>query len=77
MSRKRLGLGLFALGALLAHTGTTLVFLLALVGLSLPFMSFSNAPRTDAEAAVFGGLVPTGAILMVAGGLVYRQEAGR
>ncbi len=77
MIRKRLGLGLFALGALFVHTITTLAFMLALVGLSLPFMPFFNAPRSDIEAAIFGSLVPSGAILMVVGGLVYKQEGAR
>jgi len=77
MLRKRVGLGLFALGALFVHTIVTLDFILSLVGLSLPYMPQTTTPGAEPEAVILACIVPVGAILMVAGGLVYKQEARR
>jgi hypothetical protein len=77
MIRKRLGLGLFALGTLFVHTIVTLAFVLSLAGLSLPFMPYSTASGAGPESVIFGCLVPSGVILMVTGGLVYKQEGMR
>ncbi len=77
MLRKRVGLGLFALGALFLHTIVTLDFILSLVGLSLPYMSQTTTSGAELEAVIPGCIVSFGAILMVAGGLVYKQEARR
>jgi hypothetical protein len=77
MLRKRVGLGLFALGALFVHTIVTLNFILAVVGLSLPYMPQTTTPGAEPGAVIPGYIVSVGAILMVAGGLVYKQEARR
>ena len=77
MLRKRVGLGLFALGVLFVHTIVTLDFILSLAGLSLPYMPQTSTPGAEPEVFILGYIVPAGAILMVAGGLVYTQEARR
>lgn len=77
MLRKRVGLGLFALGALFVHTIVTLDFILSVVGLSLPYMPQTATSGAAPEAIILGCVVPVGAALMVAGGLVYKQEARR
>ena len=77
MLRKRMGLVLFALGAVFVHTIITLDFVLSLAGLSLPYMPHTTAPGVEPEAVILGYIVPAGVILMVAGGLVYKQEVRR
>ncbi|MEW6141583.1 MAG: hypothetical protein AB1597_00290 [Chloroflexota bacterium] len=79
MSRKWLGIGLFALGALFIHTMTTFAFFLSMVGVSALQMPQIAGPKTGMEYMFLflSNIVPIGSVLMVVGGLVFKQEAGR
>jgi len=79
MSRKWLGIGLFALGALFLHMMTTFSVLLSMVGVSalqMPQVAGSKA-GLEYMFLFISNIVPVGAVLMVVGGLVFKQETGR
>jgi len=77
MTRKKLGLGLFILGAVFVHFLVTIPFLLAMAGVSLPFMFQSSASSSLPPSVIIGYAVQAGAVLMVVGGLIYRPREGR
>ena len=74
MTSKRLGLAVFALGALILHLYTTLLYLWALVTHSLrtfPLM------LPVSMLALIGFTPPIGALLLVVGGLIYGRQVRR
>ena len=79
MSRKWLGIGLFAFGALCLHSMTTLSVILSMAGasaLQMPQVAGSKA-GLEYYFLFLSNIVPIGAVLMVVGGLVFRQEGWR
>lgn len=74
MLSQRLGLALFALGVLILHLYTTLLYLWALLTHSLrtfPLMLPVNM------LALIGFTPAIGALLLVAGSLIYGQQVRR
>ena len=66
MKFKKLGLAFFSLGAFILFFFTVFGFLWLLVGLPAP------SAMTKGALAMFGAFAPpTGALLMVIGGLIY------
>jgi hypothetical protein len=74
MQAKRLGLGVFALGAFLVHVYTTLLFLWALVG--MPLAAYPLMLPQGLRMLI--GFTPAiGTVLLVVGSLIYGREARR
>jgi hypothetical protein len=72
MLKQRLGLAFFALGVVILHLYTTLLYLWALLTHSLrtfPLM------LPVSMLSLIGFTPPIGALLLVAGGLIYGQQA--
>jgi len=74
MQAKRLGLGVFALGAFLVHVHTTLVFLWTVVG--MPLAAYPLLFR-EIHPYLPGFTPAIGAVLLVVGSLIYGREARR
>ena len=74
MLSHRLRLALFALGVLILHLYTTLLYLWALVAGSLRTFPLMLPPDM---LSLIGFTPPIGALLLVAGALIYGQQAGR
>ena len=74
MPNQRLGLALFAVGALTLHLYTTLLYLWALASGSLRTFPLMLPPDM---LSLIGFTPPIGALLLVAGDLIYGQQAGR
>lgn len=72
MSNK-IGMGLFIVGALLFHMNITFGFLWLMFGLPL---TMPEPAATGAEVIAPGFLTAAGALLMLAGGLVYGLRTG-
>jgi hypothetical protein len=72
MSSQRLGLALFALGALILHLYTTLLYVWALFAGSLRTFPLMLPPEM---LSLIGFTPPIGALLLVAGSLIYGQQA--
>ncbi len=74
MWTQRLGVAIFVLGALILHLYTTLLYLWALVNMSLrtfPLMLPSQM------RGLIGFTPPIGALLLVIGGLLYGLQGRR
>ena len=74
MSSQKPGLALFALGVLSLHLYTTLLYVWALLAGSL--RTFPLMLPVD-MLGLIGFTPPIGAVLMVAGSLIYGQQARR
>lgn len=69
----RIGIGLFVVGVLLFHMNVTFGFLWLLSGLPL---NMPEPAATGAEVIVPGFITAAGALMMLAGGLVYGLRSG-
>jgi hypothetical protein len=70
MNRKKLGIGIFLLGTFFMFMHTTIPFLWAIIGITYPYPLSSN------QGVLFylqGFSPPIGAILLVAGSLIYSE----